>query len=128
MKQITNAVNSRINRLSSSKKVLDENKIIYYKALNNSEFQHELEYANIMNVNITEWSNIMNRNNSIRNSRNRSGDVNNNNNINKSYRNQKRKIIWFKLPFGELYTINIRKYFLNLINKHLHHENPIEIP
>ena len=41
------------------------------------------------------------------------------------YKNRYRKIIWFNLPFSKLPNINIRKYFLNLIDKHFlknHHK------
>ena len=48
-KQIPNAVNQRINRLSSCKIIFEESKSIYDKALKNSGFQGRLEYVNPMN-------------------------------------------------------------------------------
>ena len=50
---------------------------------------------------------------------------NNNNNINRICKNRKRKVIWFSPPFCKLSPINIGKYFLNLIDKHFHKENPL---
>ena len=44
LRQIPNAVNQRINRLSSSKKIFEENKGRYDDALKDSGFQGTLEY------------------------------------------------------------------------------------
>ena len=41
LKQIPNVMNQRINRLSSHKRILEESKSIYDKALKNSRFQGE---------------------------------------------------------------------------------------
>ena len=46
LKQIPNAVNQRINRLSPCKKFFEERKWIYDEALKNSGFQVRLEYVN----------------------------------------------------------------------------------
>ena len=53
--------------------------------------------------------------------------VNSDNNINSNIkiRHRKRKVIWFNPPFCKLSTININKYFLNLIDRHFHKNNPI---
>ena len=52
-------------------------------------------------------------------------DDGNNNNIDRKYKNRKRKIIWFNLPFCKRFTINIGRYFLNIVNKHFYKENPL---
>ena len=43
-----------------------------------------------------------------------------------TYKNEsrQRKIIWFNPPFCKLPNINIGKYLLNLIEKHLKRDNP----
>ena len=43
MKQILNAVNQRINRLSSGKRIFEESKSMYNEALKNNGFQGRLE-------------------------------------------------------------------------------------
>ena len=45
LKQIPNAVNQRMNRLSSGKRMFEGSKIIYDEALKNSEFQGRLKYV-----------------------------------------------------------------------------------
>ena len=40
-------------------------------------------------------------------------------------KNRRRNIIWFNTPFCKLYDINIGKYFLGLINKHLKMITPL---
>ena len=49
LKQIPNAVNQRINRLSSSKRTFLESKSIYDKSLKSSRFQGRWKYENLLN-------------------------------------------------------------------------------
>ena len=56
IKHILNAVNLRINRLFSNKKILEENKKIYNEAEEKSKFQQRLEYqAQMINNKVTEF-------------------------------------------------------------------------
>ena len=108
IKQIPNAINIRINRLSSSKTIFNNHhKEIYNEAVHNSRYKNELKYLETKKKkNITD--------NYIGYHRTENININNKmNNINRS-----RKIIWFNPPFCKLTNINIGKYFLNLINKH----------
>ena len=69
-KHIPKAVNIRINRLSSNKKIFDENNRINNEALEKSGFQQRLEYQEqVINNKVTEHGNIDNS----------SGTINNNN-------------------------------------------------
>ena len=43
----------------------------------------------------------------------------------KKCKNRKRKVIWFNPAFCKLSTINIRRYFLNLIDKQFCRDNPL---
>ena len=63
---------------------------------------------------------IINRNRSYINCSDRMEDGNNNND-----RNRKRKVIWFNNTFCKLSIIYIGRYFLNLIDKHFHRDNPL---
>ena len=40
-------------------------------------------------------------------------------------KNRYRRVIWFNFPFCKLTNINIRKYFLNLLDKHFNRDNPL---
>ena len=44
VKQILNAINIRINRLSSSKNIFNDHKEFYNEALHNSGYKNELRY------------------------------------------------------------------------------------
>ena len=58
LKQIPNAVNQRINRLSSCNKIFEENKRIYDEAFKSSGFQGWLEYVNPVNSSSNGQSSI----------------------------------------------------------------------
>ena len=57
LKQIPNALNQRINRLSLCKRIFEESKSIYDEALKNSGFQGRLEYLNAVNSDFNGRSN-----------------------------------------------------------------------
>ena len=44
VKQILNAINIRINRLASSKNIINNHKEFYNEALHNRDYKNELEY------------------------------------------------------------------------------------
>ena len=52
LRQIPNAVNQRINKLSSCKKIFEENKSRYDDALKDSGFQGRLEYLTLVDLNL----------------------------------------------------------------------------
>ena len=51
----------------------------------------------------------------------------NNNQWNRGDKNKNTKVIWFNLPFCKLTitNINIRKYFLNVLDRHFDRDNPL---
>ena len=40
-------------------------------------------------------------------------------------KNRNREVVWFNPPFCRLANINIRKYFLHLLDKHFNRDNPL---
>ena len=128
IKQIPKSVNTRINRLSSDKKIFSENIKMYNEALENSGHKQGLEYLNNNETNI-EYKNHNNNRNTYhyirphnnnnndnrhrtasneKNREDRSKDinnekstVNNNNRSNeeKKTKNRKRNVLWFNPPF-----------------------------
>ena len=62
LRQIPNAVNQRINKLSSCKKIFEENKSRYDDALKDSGFQGRVEYLTLVDLN----SRVKNNNGGIR--------------------------------------------------------------
>ena len=47
IKQVSEAVNTRIRRLSSNKKIFHESRKMYIEALKNSEFKEEVTYLEL---------------------------------------------------------------------------------
>ena len=115
--QILNAVNPRINRLSSYKNISYENKSIYDEALKNSGFQGRLEYVNPMNSGSNGRSNscgiyaLVKVGGTNNNDPNRRGKIRN------------RTVIRFNPPFCKLTNINMGKYFLNLLDMHFNRDS-----
>ena len=91
LKQIPNAVNQRIYRLSSCKRVFEESKSRYDEALKNSGFQSRLEYV----ISVDSGSNGRSNNGGTRTFV-KVGDTNNNHS---NKRDRNRKVIWFNQPF-----------------------------
>ena len=119
LKQIPNAVNQRINRQYSCKRIFEESKIIYDEAFKNSVFQGWLEYVNPVNSSSNGRSNSSGTHALVK-----IGDTNNNH-TNRWGKNRNRRVIWFNPPFCKLTNINIGKYFLNLLDKHFNRDNPL---
>ena len=119
MKQFPNAVNQRINRLSSCKRIFDESKSMYDEALKNNGFQGRLEYVNPVNSDSKGRSNSGGTHALVK-----GGDTNYNHS-NKWGRNRNRRIICFNPPFCKSTNINISKYFLNLRDRHYYRDNPL---
>ena len=119
LKQIPNAMNQRINRLSSCKKIFEESKRIYDEALKNSGFQGRLEYMNPVNSGSNGRSSSSGIYALIK-----VGNINNNHS-NRWGKNRNRSVIRFNLPFCKLTNINIGKYFLNLLDRHFNRDNPL---
>ena len=121
IKQISDAINIRINQLLSSKNIFNNNKDSYNEALYNSGYKDEYLDANKHHIN--RDNNIGNkghnywRNNGI-------DSVNIDNKISKNSNKNRHRNIWFNPPFCKLSNINISKYFLSLISKHFEDENP----
>ena len=121
LRQIPNAVNQRINRLSSGKKMFEENKSRYDDALKDSGFQGRLEYLTPVDLNSRAR-----KNNSGGHTPLKVGEtVNNSSHGNKRGKNRNRKVVWFNPPFCKLTNINIGRHFLHLLDKHFNRGNPL---
>ena len=105
IKQVPKAVNLRIRNLSVNEEIFRKGNKMYIDALRSSGYKENFTY----------------KEEKVPNS-------NNNNEINKENRrkNRKRKIIWFNPAFCRLTNINIGKYFLKLVDKHLKHGNKLQ--
>ena len=51
--------------------------------------------------------------------------INNSSHAKRWGKNRNRKVVWFNPPFSRLANINIGKYFLHLLDKHLNGDNPL---
>ena len=121
LRQIPNVVNQRINRLSSCKKIFEENKGRYDDALKDSGFQSRLEY--LTPVDLT--SRVKNNNGGTRTLIKVGEIINNSSHAKRRRKNRNRKVVWFNPPFCRLANINIGKYFLHLQDKHFNRDNPL---
>ena len=92
-RQIPNAVNLRINRLLSCKRIFQESRGIYDDALKNSRFQGRLEYLTPVDPGSRDKGNNGGTRALIK-----VGD-NNYNHSKRQGRNRNRKVIWFNPPF-----------------------------
>ena len=120
LRQTPNAVNQRINRLSSCKKIFEENKSRYDDALKDSGFQCRLEY--LTSVDLT--SRVKNNNGGTRTLIKVGEIINNSSHEKRRGKNRNRKVVWFNPPFCRLAHINIGKYFLHL-DKHFNRDDPL---
>ena len=121
LRHIPNAVNQRINKLSSCRIIFEENKSRYDDALKDSGFQGRLEYITPVDLN----SRVRNNNGGIR-TLIEVGEIINNSSLEKRRRkNRNRKVVWFNPPFCKLTNINIGKYFQHLQDKHFNRDNPL---
>ena len=115
IRQIPNAVNIRINRLSSNKKIFYENNWIYDEVFERSGFKQRLEYLEILKDNFETCNNENNDNNNVKNNNNSNSNnsnrrtvngVTNNrlnntserNNYDSNCRNQEKKYNMVQLP------------------------------
>ena len=121
LRQIPNAVNLRINKLSSCKKNFEENKSRYDDALKKSGFQGRLEYLTPVDIN----SRVENDNGGTRTLIKVGEVINNSSHEKRRGKNTNRKVVWFNPPFFRLANINIGKYFLYLLDKHYNRDNPL---
>ena len=121
LRQIPNAVNQRINKLSSGKKIFEENKSRYDDALKDSGFQGRLEYLTPVDLNSRAR-----KNNGGTHTPLKVGEtINNSSHGNRRGKNRNRKVVWFNPPFCKLTNINIGRYFLHLLDKHFNRGNPL---
>ena len=116
LRQISNAVNQRINKLSSGKKIFEENKSRYDDVLKDSGFQGRLEYLTPVDLNSRARNN---------NGGTRTPFINNSSHGNRRGKNRNRKVVWFNPPFCKLTNINIGRYPLHLLVKHFNRDNPL---
>ena len=121
LRQIPNAVNQRINKLSSCKKIFEENKSRYDDALKDSGFQGRLEYLTSVDLN----SRARNNNGGTRTPFKVGEIINNSSHGKRRGKNRNRKVVWFNPPFCRLTNINIGRYFLHLLDKHFNRDNPL---
>ena len=121
LRQIPNAVNQRINKLSSCKKIFKENKSRYADALKDSGFQGRLEYLTPMDLN----SRARNKNGGTRTPFKVGEIINNSSHGKRRGKNRNRKVAWFNPPFCRLTNINIGRYFLHLLDEHFNRDNPL---
>ena len=119
LRQIPNAVNQRINRLSSCKRIFEESKGIYDDAVKDSGFQDRLEYLTPVNL----ASKVKSNNGGTR-TLIKVGEINNISYSKRRGMNRNRRVVWFNPPFCKLTNINIGKYFLHL-DKHFNRDNPL---
>ena len=96
IKEIPNAINLRINKLTLFRKI---NKLIMKPCFIAVSVRNE--YLILKKVNTIERDNTLNKSNSSKNNNYGKGENDNNNkhNENNDCRNRKRKIIWFNPPF-----------------------------
>ena len=121
LRQIPNAVNQRINRLCSCKKIFEESKGRYDDALKDSGFQGRLEY--LTPVDLT--SRVKSNNGGTRTLIKVGEIINNSSHAKRRWKNRNRKVVWFNPPFCRLANINVGKYFLHLLDKHFNGDNPL---
>ena len=121
LRQIANAVNVRINKLSSCKKIFEENKSRYDDALKDSGFQGRLEYLTPVDLN----SRVENNNGGTRTLIKVGEIINSSSHEKRRGKNRNRKVVWFNPPFCRLANINIGKYFRYLLDKHFDRDNPL---
>ena len=121
LRQISNAVNQRINKLCSCKKIFEENKSRYDDALKDSGFQGRLEYLTPVDLN----SRVKINNGGTRTLIEVDEIINNSSHEKRRGKNRNRKVVWFNPPFCRLTNINIGKYFLHFLDKHFNRDNPL---
>ena len=121
LRQIPNAVNQRINKLSSCKKIFEENKSRYDDALKDSGFQDRLEYLTPVDPN----SRARDNNGGTRKPIKVGEIINNSSHGKRRGKNRNRKVVLFNPPFCRLTNINIGRYFLHLLDKHFNRDNPL---
>ena len=90
LKAIGEGVNKRLNSISSSEVMFNNNKEIYQKALQDAGHGYKLHYVNKEEVA---------------------------KNVGKRSRNRKRKVTWFNPPWSNNVKTNVGKAFLSLIDK-----------
>ena len=121
LRQIPNAINQIINRMSSCKKIFEESISRYDDALNDSGFQGRLEYLTPGDHNSRVKNNYGRTRTLIK-----VGEILNNSSHKKRRgKNRNRKVVWFNPPFCRLANINIGKYFLHHLDKHFNRDNPL---
>jgi len=86
--QLPGMINRRLSDISCNKEEFDKAKGIYGTALNDSGYDHQLEFTDT------------------------------NDTLPRANRKRSRKIIWFNPPYSSNVTTNIGKSFLRLIDKH----------
>ena len=89
LKQVPNSVNHRLQRISSGIEEFEEAKGDYQRALQNSEYTHELTFDETRTENATRKN-----------------------------KNRKRNIVWYNPPFSSSLKTNFGHQFLRLINKY----------
>ena len=115
IKQIPKAVNLRIDRLSSCKKIFEYYKGTYNQALYNRGFQQKLENLDFSLSNTTERDNTMNKSNIFMN--NNYGKMRSTPTIHIleiiiiEIKIEKERLYGLHDPFSKLSNINIGKYF-----------------
>ena len=112
LRQVPNAVNLRINMLSSCKEIFVENKSRYDDALKGSGFQGRLEYLTPVDLN----SRVKNNNGGTHTLIKVGEIINNSSHEKRRGKNRNRKVVWFNPPFCRVAIINIGKYFLHLLD------------
>ena len=98
LRQISNAVNQRINWLSSCKKIFEESKGRYDDTLKDSGFQGRLEY--LTPVDLT--SKVKSNNGGTRTLIKVGEIINNSSHAKRRGKNRNRKVVWFNPPFCRL--------------------------
>ena len=99
IRQIPNSVNTRINLISSSRRIFNNSKAPYNRALLKSGFPAN-QLLSFQNKTVTTG--------------------------NKPHRrNRPRKVVWFNPPYCELSNINIAKQFFWLVDTCFSHQNPL---
>ena len=99
IKQIPNSVNARINRISSCKRIFNNSKAPYNRALLKSGFPAS-KLLSFQDKTATPTTNTHRR-------------------------NRPRKVVWYNPPFCELSSINIAKQFLWLVDTCFPHLHPL---
>lgn len=101
IKNIPPSINKRINEISSSRQIFEDNKAEYNDALKESGYKERLEYNNTDNQESQE------------------------NNRTTTKKNRRRNITWYNPPYNSTVTTNLGKQFLALVNKHFDKKNPL---